>query len=212
MRSVDVEALIEEGVAAHAITTESVYLAVDLEGRPTVDPWALHPRGLAWRIVWHLILEEDDRPAVAVPLHLVLLVVLDEQPVRGHVVTVDDDSRVSGVGGPADAVSVIGPPRPDVVEDHVVGVDHQAGRGLAGDPRRRCGRTHPSGPTGRRPCCRSGRRRFQSAEARGSSAGRRRTTGPRAARHARLQPSWRHARAAGSTWQCPGQAPRCRLL
>ena len=42
--SVDVHALVEEAVAAHAISAETGHLAVDLEGRPSVDTWGLHPR------------------------------------------------------------------------------------------------------------------------------------------------------------------------
>jgi len=47
------------------------------------------------------------------------------------VVAVDDDAIVPRVGGPADAVSVVCPPGPDVVQEHVVAVDLQADRGLA---------------------------------------------------------------------------------
>ena len=47
-------------------------------------------------------------------------------------IAVDDDAGVGGVARPADAASVIGPPRPDVVEDHVRAVDDEARRRLAG--------------------------------------------------------------------------------
>ena len=50
---------------------------------------------------------------------------LDEQAVGGHVVAVDQEAGIGGVSRPADAIAVIGPPRPDVVEDHVVAVDHK---------------------------------------------------------------------------------------
>ncbi len=68
-------------------------------------------------------------------MHLVLLVVLDEQAGRQHVVAVDDQAVVGGVGGPADGagVAVVGAPGPDVVDERVVRVDDQAVGGLAGD-------------------------------------------------------------------------------
>src|SRR5262249_47605017 len=73
-----------------------------------------------------------DRPAVlAVPDDVVFLVMLDEQAGGGDVVTVDDDAGVRGVDIPADAVAVIGPPGPDVVEEDAVAVDLEADRGPA---------------------------------------------------------------------------------
>ena len=56
---------------------------------------------------------------------------LDEKAGGGDVVAVDDQSGVGGVLVPADAVAVVGPPGPDVVEDDVVAVDLQADGGLA---------------------------------------------------------------------------------
>src|SRR5207237_10861530 len=61
----------------------------------------------------------------------VLLEVLDEKPVRGHVAAVDDDAGVRRVARPPHAATVVGAPRPDVVEDRVVAVDDQRCRRLA---------------------------------------------------------------------------------
>src|SRR3954451_17313392 len=86
---VDVDALVEEAVTAHTVPAEAGHRVGNLEGRPAVDTRSLHPRRLAGWIIGHFVLEEDDRAAIPVPDHLVLLVVLDKQAIRGHVVTVD---------------------------------------------------------------------------------------------------------------------------
>ncbi len=77
--------------------------------------------GLVGRIVGDLGLIEVDATVVAVPKHLELLVVLDEEAVDGDVVAVDDEAVIAEVAGPADAVAVIGAPDPGVVDDGVVG-------------------------------------------------------------------------------------------
>src|ERR1700745_1129152 len=98
-------ALVEEAVAPHAISAEAGHSVGNLEGRPTVDPGSLHPRGLAWWIVGHLVLKEDVRSAVPIPDHLVLLVVLDKKPVSGHVVAVHDHAGVGSVAGPTHTIT-----------------------------------------------------------------------------------------------------------
>ncbi len=128
---VDVHALVEEAVATHTISVEAGHIAGNLEGRPTVDTRSLHPCRLAGRVVGHLILEEDVCAAIPVPDHLVLLVVLDEKAIRGHVVTVDDKTGIGGVTGPAHTGAMVGPPCPDVIEDDIGAVDDQAGRRAA---------------------------------------------------------------------------------
>jgi len=131
VRGKDVHALVEEAVAAHTVSAEAGHSAGNLEGRPAVDTWSLPPRRLAGRVVGHLVLEEDVRAAIAVPDHLVLLVVLDEKAVRGHVVAVDDDAGVGSVARPTNTVAVVGPPCPDVIEHDVVAVDDQTSRRAA---------------------------------------------------------------------------------
>ena len=65
---------------------------------------------------------------------------LDEKPISGDVVTVDDEAGVSGVAGPTHTVAVIRPPCPDVIENPMLllttrlAVALPAGRAL--------GRTH----------------------------------------------------------------------
>src|SRR6266576_6819231 len=77
-RGEDVDALVEERVASHAVTAEAGHGGSDLESRPAIDAGSLHPRRLARGVVRHLVLEEDVCAAIAVPDHLVLLEVLDE--------------------------------------------------------------------------------------------------------------------------------------
>src|ERR1700674_527482 len=127
---VDIHVLVEEAIAAHAVTREARHAFRNLESRVAVNSRRLHPGGLGRYVIGHLVLKENVGAAVAVPDHLVLLEVLDEQAVSGDVVTVDDDAGVRRVGGPPHPVAVVRAPRPNVVEDRVVAVDDQAGRRL----------------------------------------------------------------------------------
>ena len=104
----------------------------DLVGGPARYAVVL-PCRLVRRVVRQLVLEEDRRAVLAVPDDVVFLVVLDEQAECGHIVAVDDESGVGGVERPADRTgyAVVGAPRPDVVEEYVVGVDLQADVRLA---------------------------------------------------------------------------------
>src|SRR6266853_4577146 len=77
MRRIDVQPLVEEAVAAHAVSGEARDMVSELEGRVTVDSRRLHPGGLAWHVVGKLVLEKDGGPAVAIPDHIELLEVLD---------------------------------------------------------------------------------------------------------------------------------------
>src|SRR6202040_2803159 len=128
MRGEDVHTLVEKAVAAHTVSVETGYGIGNLEGRPAVYAGSLHPRRLAGWVVGHLVLEENICAAVAVPDHLELLVVLDEQAICGNVVAVDDDTGVGGVDRPAHAGAMVRAPCPDIVEDDVAAADHQTGR------------------------------------------------------------------------------------
>src|ERR1700758_5065394 len=128
IRGVNVYALIEEAVAAHTVPAEAADSAGNFEGCPTIDTGSLHPRRLAGRVVGHLVLEENVGAAIPVPDHLVLLVVLNEKAVGGHVVTVDYDSGVGSVAVPPHTVAVVGTPCPDVIEDDIIAVDYQTAR------------------------------------------------------------------------------------
>ena len=99
--------------------------------RGVAERIAVAPGTLVRHVVGHLVLEHHGPAALASPDHLVLLVVLDEQAGRGDVVPVDHDTRGGSVEGPPDARPVVRSPGPDVIEDDVVAVDHQADRGLA---------------------------------------------------------------------------------
>src|SRR3984957_8787733 len=122
----------EEAVAAQAVPGEAGHPGSDQEGRIAVRRRAGHPGRLAGRIVRHLVLEEDVLAALAVPDHLVLLVMLDGQPVGRDVVAVHGQAVVSRVAGPPHARAVIRAPGPDVVQDDVGTVHHQAVGGRAG--------------------------------------------------------------------------------
>src|ERR1700761_2247868 len=124
---------VEEAVHAQAVGLEAGHAAGDGDGWIPVGG-SVHPGGLAGRVVGHLALVEVVGSAVTVPLDLDGLVVLDRQPVHGDVGPVDDQAVGGGVGRPADraAVTVVGPPEPQVVADHVAAVDLQRLGGLAG--------------------------------------------------------------------------------
>ncbi len=55
----------------------------------------------------------------------------DKQAVRCDVVAVDDHTGIGSVGRPAHSIAVVCPPGPDVVQQDVVAVDHEARGGLA---------------------------------------------------------------------------------
>src|SRR6266542_1793913 len=122
---------VEEAVTAQAPRLVRPDGVGDLVGRVSQGAVRLPPGGLARRVVGHLVLEHDRLAVLAVPDDLVLLVVLDEEAGGDHVIAVDDQARVGGVAGPADAAAVVGPPGPDVVEDDVICVDLQAHGGPA---------------------------------------------------------------------------------
>ena len=90
VRGVDVHTLIEKAVATHTISTEAGHGVGDFEGRPAVNTRSLRPIRLARWVVGHFVLEEDFRAPIAVPNHLVFLVVLDEQAVSRDVVAVNE--------------------------------------------------------------------------------------------------------------------------
>src|SRR5215469_17113457 len=122
----DGDAPVEEAVAAHAVSLEASRRPSDEECGVAVGRAVGHPGSLARRVIGHLVLEEDVGAVGAGPDHLILLVMLDEQPVGGHVVAVDDNAGVPDVVGPADTAAMVGPPRPDVVEEHTGAIHHEA--------------------------------------------------------------------------------------
>ncbi len=95
-RGVDIHALVEVAVAAHAPGLVRLDGVADLVGGVAVDAVVL-PGRLARRVVGHLVLEEDRLAVLAVPDQFVLLIVLDEQAVGRDVVAVDDHAGIGGV-------------------------------------------------------------------------------------------------------------------
>src|SRR5690349_23780696 len=66
----DVDPLVEEAVAAHAVAVEARHAVAYLERGVAVDAGSLHPRGLARHVIRHLVLEEHVGAIVSVPDHL----------------------------------------------------------------------------------------------------------------------------------------------
>lgn len=122
---------VEVAVAAHAPALVGGDRVLDLVRRVALDVTVLDG-GLVGGVVRLLVLEEDRLPVLAVPPHVVLVEVPDEQAGGQDVVTVHPEAVVGPVGLPADALAVVGTPEPGVVDDRVVAVDHHAGGRLAG--------------------------------------------------------------------------------
>ena len=100
-------------------------------GGPAVGAGCGGEAGLIGRVVRNLGLVEISAAVVAVPQHLELLVMFDEEAIGGDVVAIDDEAVVAEVAGPADAGAVIGSPDPGVVDDGVVGIDAEVNLGAA---------------------------------------------------------------------------------
>ena len=88
-------------------------------------PAALRVARLIGRIIRDFGLIEIGSAAVAIPKHLKLLVMLDEETIGGDVVAIDHQAVCAEVAGPAHAGAMIGAPDPGVVDDGVVAVDAQ---------------------------------------------------------------------------------------
>src|ERR1700676_788637 len=111
----------------------------------------MSPSGLIWRVVWHLVLEENRSSVFAVPDHLVALVMFNKQSVGGDVIPVHDQAVRGGVARPPYAGAVIGPPGPDVINDHVVGVDFEAAAWCRSVGRPHSRASDGTGPPGKPP-------------------------------------------------------------
>src|SRR6201987_4412174 len=99
-------------------------------GREAIG-WSVHPRARDRRIIGQLALVEDSLPTIAIPKYLLLLVVLDKESQRSHVIPVDHQAMVPYVYRPAylcRVCAMVGTPRPDIVEDHIVMIDFETGR------------------------------------------------------------------------------------
>src|SRR6266567_4823503 len=75
-----------------------------------------------------LVLKEECATAVSIPQNLDLLIVLNEEPIRSHVITVHYESVRAHVGIPADTRTMVSPPEPGVVNHHSRVVDLYAPR------------------------------------------------------------------------------------
>src|ERR1035437_4884075 len=83
---------------------------------------SVHPCSLGVRMLRQLALVEDGFAALAVPLYLHFLIVLDRQTQCRHVGTIDDDTVIRRVLCPSSSRTVVGPPGPDIVENNVVAI------------------------------------------------------------------------------------------
>jgi hypothetical protein len=110
--------LVGPDAVGHLVGGEAVYAVV-------------RPSCLIRRVIGHLVLEHDRATVLAVPDDLVVLVVLHKKTVGGDIIPVHDQAVRGGVARPAHTGAMVGPPRPDVVYDHIVPVDLEAGGGFA---------------------------------------------------------------------------------
>jgi hypothetical protein len=109
--------LVRPDVAGYLVGSEAVYAVV-------------RSGDLIRRIIGHLVLEHDRGAVLAVPDDLVALVVFNKKTVGGDIVPVHDQAVSGGIARPAHAGAVVGPPCPEVVDNHVVSVDLEADGGL----------------------------------------------------------------------------------
>src|ERR1035437_6054836 len=107
------------------------HLAGHFVGCPSVHPWGAGVAGLVRRIIWDFRLIKIGAAAIAVPQHLELLLMLDEEPVSRDVVAVHHQAVLVGVQAPAYAGAVIGAPDPGMIDDGVVAVDLQVDSGAS---------------------------------------------------------------------------------
>jgi hypothetical protein len=71
---------------------------------------------------------EIDLTAIAIPESLKPLEMLDEEAVCDHILPIDCQAILGGVLCPANCIviAVVSAPDPDVVENHIVGIDGEA--------------------------------------------------------------------------------------
>src|SRR6266702_5898986 len=87
-----------------------------------------HPRFGPGGIAGNFVLIKERSTAVSVPQTLDLLVMFNEEPISGHIITVHHESVRAHVGVPADTRTVVSPPEPRVVNHHIRVVDLYAPR------------------------------------------------------------------------------------
>src|SRR5580704_19250565 len=107
----------EDRVDAETPGFVSRHVVRDFIGGPAVGAGSGCEAGLIGGIVGDLGLVEVGAAVVAVPQHLILLVMLYEETVGCDVVAIDDEAIVAEVAGPAYAGTMVGSPDPGVVDD-----------------------------------------------------------------------------------------------
>src|SRR6185437_16101351 len=107
----------EHAVDAQPPRLMMLHRICDLIRGPSIYAGRAAPRGLRGWVVGNFRLIEIIASILAVPKHLVFLVMLDEESIGGHVIAVDDQTVVADVLCPAHPRSVVGTPNPDVVDD-----------------------------------------------------------------------------------------------
>src|SRR6476660_3115229 len=95
----DGRAPIKEAVAAQPPRFMHLDRVSHLVSCKAVDT-IMRPGYLVRRVIRHLVLEEDSPAVLAIPDEFVLLVMLHEQTVSGHVIAIDNDAGIGSVERP----------------------------------------------------------------------------------------------------------------
>src|ERR1035441_3097921 len=102
----------------------------DLVGRITIHT-IMRPRALIRCVIGQFGLVKVNPSPIAIPQRLILLMMLVEKAVDGHVIAIHHQAVLAWIYGPTDGagVAMIRPPEPEVVTDDIVGIDrHAVGR------------------------------------------------------------------------------------
>src|SRR5215469_8380420 len=87
----------------------------DFVGSPPMRPRCAGVTCLVRRIVRNLRLKEVNASSLAVPEHLVLLIMFDEEPIDRDIVAIDHESVGARIDRPTHARTVVRAPDPGVI-------------------------------------------------------------------------------------------------